>query len=142
VDFATQEQRGQAYASFVQRLLDLRAADGVYPVVGLDWWAWSDKTTGGERHNFGLVSGRDNAYDGKEAIPGTGVDRWGFRTGGERRKYGDFIGSVVAAHGSVARVLSGQIGAGSARSEGTRRPGSAVARTVEATATSSPVDYQ
>ena len=36
-----------------------------------------------ERANWGLVTPRDNAYDGKEAVEVRGKDRWGYCTGGE-----------------------------------------------------------
>jgi hypothetical protein len=40
----------------------------------------------------------DNAYDGKEAKRDSGMDQWGFQTGGEDRDYGDFLGSVQRAN--------------------------------------------
>jgi hypothetical protein len=105
LDFPTQAARGQAYADFVQRVLSMRADDGTYPIVGIDWWAWSDKVTGGEGHNFGLVSIRDNAYDGREAVMASGQDAAGYPTGGEKANYGDFLSRVVRANESVGNML-------------------------------------
>jgi hypothetical protein len=109
-NFSTQEARGQAYASFVRRILNFRASDGMFPFVGLDWWAWTDKITGGENNNFGLVSGRDNAYDGREAVVAAGRDPWGYPTGGEAKNYGDFLSAVSRANESVLPALKSQVG--------------------------------
>lgn len=114
-DHATQEGRGQAYAAFVHRLLNLRAADGSYPAVGLDWWAWTDKVTGGEGNNFGLVSNHDNAYDGREAVRLPGKDPWGFAVGGEKADYGNFLAWAARANAEVEGVLQAQMGAAAAR---------------------------
>jgi hypothetical protein len=47
-----------------------------------------------EKLNWGLITDRDNAYDGKEAVRRAGTDSAGFRTGGEERDYGDFLSTV------------------------------------------------
>jgi hypothetical protein len=114
-DHPTQEERGRAYAAFVRRLLALRGSDGSYPVVGLDWWAWTDKVTGGEGNNFGLVSNKDNAYDGREAVRRPGRDAWGFTTGGEANDYGNFLAWVARANAEVEDALQAQMGATAAR---------------------------
>ena len=114
-DFKTQEERGRAYAAFVRRLLALRASDGSYPAVGLDWWAWTDKVTGGEGNNFGLVSNRDNAYDGREAVRAPGRDAWGFGTGGETADYGNFLAWASRANAEVEGTLQAQMGAAASR---------------------------
>jgi len=65
--------------------------------------------------NWGLVSLRDNAYDGKEAIRAAGVDPWGYPTGGEERDYGNFLGAVIAANAGVEAMLTaGGTGGGTA----------------------------
>ncbi len=68
------------------------------------WWAWTDSFA--EQTNWGLVSLLDNAYDGREAVVGAGVDPWGFKTGGEERNYGDFITSVRNANLTVMQALA------------------------------------
>lgn len=105
LDFPTQAARGQAYADFIQRMLSFRADDGSYPVLGIDWWAWTDKVAGGESNNFGLVSNLDNAYDGREAVIAAGTDPWGYPTGGEKADYGDFLSHVVRTNALVGDTL-------------------------------------
>jgi hypothetical protein len=116
-NFPTQALRGQAYARELEGLLNLRASDGTACVVGIDWWEWTDKVIGGENMNFGLVTNLDNAYDGREARVAGGTDRFGYRTGGETRDYGDFLSAVKNAHDAIAGVLKLQLGnaAGQAR---------------------------
>jgi hypothetical protein len=97
-DNPTQELRGQAYANYVDRLLQFRASDGINPVVGIDWFAWTDKTVDSENANFGLVTNLDNAYDGEEDVRARGTDPWGYATGGEASDYGDFLSAVRQAN--------------------------------------------
>ncbi len=109
-DYSTQEDRGEAYASYVQQLLALQAPDGSYPVVGVDWWAWKDSTeseddSDQDRCNCGLVTILDNAYDGLEAVVADGTDPWGYSTGGEQESYGDFLSDVIIAHDQVCSHL-------------------------------------
>ena len=74
------------------RLFSFSTRDGIFPIVGLDWWEYMDKPAEGA--NWGLVTPKDNAYDGKEAQQARGRDRWGYLTGGEDRNYGDFLSAV------------------------------------------------
>jgi hypothetical protein len=96
-DFATQEERGAGFSSYLADLTNLKDSDGNYCVVGFDWWSMTDKTAGGEDTNFGLVSNLDNAYDGSEDIIAAGTDSWDYDTGGEAGNYGDFLTAVIAA---------------------------------------------
>jgi hypothetical protein len=105
LDFPTQEERGGAYERFIQSILDFQADDGTYPIVGIDWWAWTDKIVGGEGNNFGLVTNRDNAYDGKESVIAAGQDASGYPTGGEKSNYGDFLSRATRANALVAQTL-------------------------------------
>jgi hypothetical protein len=105
VDLPTQEERGQAYARYIQDVLAFQGDDGSYPIIGIDWWAWTDKTVGGEGNNFGLVSSHDNAYDGKEAVIAGGQDLWGYPTGGEKGNYGDFLSQVKRANTLIGDTL-------------------------------------
>ncbi len=57
-----------------------------------------------EQTNWGLVSLADNAYDGREASNEVGTDAWGFKTGGEERKYGDFL--TVVHNANLQLMLS------------------------------------
>lgn len=104
-DFPSQEARGKRYAEYLHQLIALQASDGTYPVIGIDWWAWCDKVVGGEANNFGLVTIRDNAYDGKEAVKARGADPWGYPAGGEEGDYGDFLSRVTEVNHSVKAMI-------------------------------------
>jgi hypothetical protein len=111
VDFVypTQEERGKAYSYYMQTLFDFKSSDGTNPVVGIDWWSWNDKTSGGECTNFGLVTQQDNAYDGKEAVVATGTDEWGYPTGGEGNDYGDFHSAMRQANSDIMNKLRNEL---------------------------------
>jgi hypothetical protein len=87
----TQPARGAAYVRNLKTFFDTKGKDGIMPVVGMSWWEWTDKSTGGENGNFGLVTNSDNAYDGVEDRITTSRDRFGNKRGGEVRDYGDFL---------------------------------------------------
>lgn len=106
-DYPTQAARGLAYAADISALTNLTGSDGRKFVLGIDWWEWTDKSTGGEHGNFGLVTNSDNAYDGKEAVVAPGVDPWGYKTGGEVANYGNFLAPVTQANNSVYQLAAG-----------------------------------
>jgi hypothetical protein len=106
-DVASQSQRGQYYATDLEKFLNARGSNGDYYVVGMDWWELVDNP--GEGVNWGLLTRRDNAYDGKEAVRAKGKDPWGFSTGGEERDCGDFLSSVRKANAEVFRRLSQEL---------------------------------
>ena len=68
------------------------------------WWWWLDMV--GEQKNWGLVSLMDNAYDGIEGSKTSGIDAWGYRTGGEEKNYGDFIGPARDINFSIQERLA------------------------------------
>jgi len=73
------------------------------PWVGYDWWAYLSYGFT-EQSNFGLVSWRDNAYDGKEAVSAVGVCSLplsGYNCGGEWNTYGNFLGPVTSINASL-----------------------------------------
>lgn len=96
--YTTQALRGQCYQELMQAYLNTTAADSSHPVVGVDWWEFADKVTGGENANFGLVSDLDNPYDGVCDITGTATDKYGFSCGGEAANHGNFITGVEAGN--------------------------------------------
>lgn len=104
----TQEERGEAYAKNVADLLRRRTPRGVRYIVGAGYWALMDTAwlQFFEARNFGLVTIRDNAYDGIEARTARGRDRYGFQARGEDRDYGDFLSRVKAANRSVYEQVS------------------------------------
>jgi len=89
----------------VTDVLALKGADGRHPVVGIDWWTFTDKTVGGERTNFGLVTTHDNAYDGREARVQKGADSLGRPIGKEDRDFGDFLTGVTSVNREVELIL-------------------------------------
>lgn len=98
-DFPTQEKRAEGYRKQLDFLYSFQGADGIHPVVGMEFFAYMDKWA--EKGNSGLVSLRDNAYDRKEAVVAIGKDAWGYTTGGEERNYGDFISGACEANSAV-----------------------------------------
>ena len=85
------------------------ANDGTRPYIGIDWWEWPDKVSGGENTNFGWVSQRDNPY-------GLGLDTNGnncTETQGavmindctELATHGDFITSAVTENVKLMNAL-------------------------------------
>jgi FG-GAP-like repeat/FG-GAP repeat len=93
----TQDIRGRRYADRLAFLLTQPT------VVGLKWWALADSWA--ERANWGLVSLRDNAYDGREARVAHGADPWGYATGSEEHDYGDMLSWVMDAHARLPAAL-------------------------------------
>jgi hypothetical protein len=102
-DNPTQAARGDYYAKFLEALFNLRAGDGSHPVIGISWWTLYDSRR--ESTNWGLVTERDNAYDGREAQPGVGVDQWGYATGREAAHYGDFLTRVRETNSLIDKLL-------------------------------------
>lgn len=100
---STQPQRGALYTSMLNSLINARATYGSYPVIGYKWWQFTDNP--GQEMNWGLLTLRDNEYDGKAATIATGTDAWGYPTGGEVNNYEDFLDSVIGANQSVMPTL-------------------------------------
>ncbi len=103
----TQAARGQRYQRRLDSLFSgVSSVTGSSPYVGILWWWWIDMV--GEQKNWGLVSLMDNAYDGVEAGMAQGIDAWGYRTGGEEKNYGDFIGPAREVNFSVLERLAAE----------------------------------
>jgi hypothetical protein len=61
--YATQADRGEGEVSWWKSILQLKNANGLYAVVGIEHWQLYDNNT--EEMNFGLVTAdHDNPYDG------------------------------------------------------------------------------
>lgn len=99
----TQEERAKIVVFMIKQALNVRGSNGDSFVVGYDFWSWADH--GPEKTNWGLVTSRDNAYDGKEATIAPGHNRWDYPTGGEKADYGDFLTAITAVNQSVYREL-------------------------------------
>jgi hypothetical protein len=103
VDYLRQTARGEAYTRFIDMMWSYHTSANVHPAVGIGWWEYMDKW--GEKANWGLVSPRHNAYDGKEARRALGTDPWGYPTGGEAHDFGDFLSYATAAHTWIVEQL-------------------------------------
>jgi hypothetical protein len=100
----SQRERAALYGKEVRWLFSYQTRSGVHPVIGLDWWEYMDKWA--EKAAWGLVTPRDNAYDGKEAVAARGKDSLNFPTGGEERNFGDFLTSVTQTNLAIDRNLA------------------------------------
>lgn len=104
-DFPTQRARAAQYGNIdMPNFLSAEGSDGVHYVLGADWWQVYDDLV--QNANFGLITDRDNAYDGKAAVVASGVDSWGIPTGGEKADYGDFLDTVTHANLDALRVIA------------------------------------
>jgi len=104
-NFPTQGLRGSHYQNVdLPAFLNAQGSNGDYYVLGFDWWELVDNP--GEGMNWGILTRLDNAYDGNEAVIATGVDPWGFPTGGEAANYGNFLGSVKAANATILNAIA------------------------------------
>jgi hypothetical protein len=83
---------------------------GTSPIVGLAWWQYTDCQA--EKANWGLVTLRDDPYDGVSSSTSQGYDSWGYPTGClatfgcEQATYGDFLDDVTNANLNALRALS------------------------------------
>jgi Putative Ig domain len=68
-DYGTQERKGQDVYSFIATDLSATYPNGSYPYIGYSLWSYFDSWA--EQKNWGLVTWRDNAYDGHESITGS-----------------------------------------------------------------------
>ncbi|MCY3021239.1 MAG: hypothetical protein NTW87_19670 [Planctomycetota bacterium] len=105
----TQPEKAALYR---EKLLDgwNYTPDGkTYPMVLVSYWAWAENSS--EKRNWGVVSLKDNLYDGKEATklgadgkPGTWDD--------EDRDFGDCVTGFKAAHDAMLNMLKDFISKG------------------------------
>ena len=109
-ELQTQEARGQLYAKRLQQLAAAADSSGVQHLVGLKWWAMYDSR--GEGANWGLLTLRDDPYDGVASTAAAGKDQWGYPTGClpvfgcEPAHYGDFLDSVARANLALIQQLA------------------------------------
>jgi hypothetical protein len=81
-------------------------------ICGIQWWQYLDNYR--EFYNWGLVTLRDNAYDGVQAVQATSsedivIPGWKTLTisrGGEYADYGDCITGITTANASVYTSLA------------------------------------
>lgn len=103
-DATTQAMRAERFRTMTTKLMDAKdSATGTHHNVGYKWWQYYDSR--GQQANWGLVTPRDNAYDGRAAIRGTGTDDLGYPRGGEQADYGDFLSGVTSANQNIYPYL-------------------------------------
>ncbi len=104
--YDSQEARARAWRDGLYGGLMEAAANGDYFRIGANWWKFSDNgwTFWRERYNFGLVTLRDNAYDGREATL-NGADGERGTADDETRHYGDLLTGVTQANTGVYKAL-------------------------------------
>ncbi len=106
-DYATQELRGQQYATDQQAILNAQGSNGDHYIVGTSFWSLTDNSS--EDTNWGLISYSDNAYDGKCAVIAPGTDQYGYPCGGEQGNYGNFLDSVTQSNADIVQQIIQQI---------------------------------
>ena len=104
--FSTQQARGQDYYNETTQYISWAYPNGGRPFVGQLWFQLNDNV--GEQSNWGIVTFRDNLYNGKEAQVAAGTDPSGYPTGGEARDYGDVLDLVNQAHQYILANLPAQ----------------------------------
>ena len=96
-DFASQEERGKAWYNQIKYLLTTESYNRDIQAVGFNWWSWQDF----QDLNQGLISLRDNTYDGHEDVAGSvtcSSPLQPLTCGGEAHNYGDLITLVRNAN--------------------------------------------
>ena len=112
-EFETQAARGSYYqSSMIPGIFNsCDTPTTTCHQVGFNYWAYYDSR--GEKQNWGLVTPRDDPYDGVSATPTPGYDSWGYPTGCvsgygcEQASYGDFITYVRKGNLWVLDQLAG-----------------------------------
>jgi hypothetical protein len=102
-NFPTQGARGQRYSQMMSDMLNAKdTGSSTYHIVGIKWWELYDNR--GLKADYGLLTRRDNPYDGHSATMTSGMDSWGYPTGClatygcEQVNYGNFLESVTNAN--------------------------------------------
>jgi len=94
---ANQNVRAVQFNTDITDLWNYQSSAGNYQWVGFDWWAFLSFNFW-EHQNFGLVSWRDNAYDGHEDVSGSvscSAPISSYTCGGEQHNYGNFLGPAT-----------------------------------------------
>jgi hypothetical protein len=115
----TQNERAEKWRAALHEAVTEKSPSGDYFRIGQNWWKYSDNgwTYWLERYNFGLVTQKDNAYDGKQATR-LGADGKAGTWDDEAGDYGDLLTGVTQANkGIYERILKHD---GSASSTATR----------------------
>ena len=68
----------------------------------MEFWSLTDSGRG-EATNWGLISDRDSAYNGKQTVAAPGKDSWGFPICGEDKSYGNYIDQATQTNVNIIR---------------------------------------
>jgi PKD repeat protein len=106
VGFDSQAAKAAAWQEGVRSGLREQASNGDFPRIGANWWKWADNgwTYSLERNNWGLVTQKDNAYNGAEA-GSLGADGLDGTSDDEEQDYGDVWTVVTETNTSVYSVV-------------------------------------
>ena len=101
-----QPDRARKWAEGMNAIATDRSPGGDYFRLGRNWWKLSDNgwTYWLERYNFGLVTIKDNAYDGKEATK-LGADGKAGTWDDEERDYGDLLSEMTRANKGLYELI-------------------------------------
>jgi hypothetical protein len=100
----TQAARAAQYAIDLNAFLGAQGTNGDNYILGFDWWAWGDSATN-QHTNWGILTQRDNAYNGIEDVNYQVRDSGGYLTVPEDRSYGDFITPITATNNNILQQL-------------------------------------
>jgi hypothetical protein len=113
--YATQALRGAGLQTSINALFNTQISTGpqagTFPMVGYAWWTYYDMRSVSQ--NLGIVTPRDDPYDGVSSTTTQGYDSWGYPTGCvptfgcEQGNYGDFIGPATTANLNALRATAG-----------------------------------
>ncbi len=103
-DYPTQAARGAQFQNDMTDYWNMcSSTTGSCPWVGYDWWAYLSYGFP-QFTSFGLVSWRDNAYDGHDATAATAScssPANSYNCGGEMGNYGNFLAPVTAMNSTL-----------------------------------------
>ncbi|MDR3747559.1 MAG: hypothetical protein P4M04_05330 [Acidobacteriota bacterium] len=80
----------------------VKTTNGDRHIVGVDFWSLTDSGWG-EATNWGLISDRDSAYNGKQTVAAPGKDSWGFPICGEDKSYWNYIDQATQTNVNIIR---------------------------------------
>jgi len=107
----TQQEKARKYRDLLVEGWSYTPDGKTYPMVLVSYWSWAENAS--EQRNWGVVSLKDNLYDGREATrlgadgkPGTWDD--------EDRDYGDAVTGMRAAHVELLNRLKDHVEKGRA----------------------------
>jgi hypothetical protein len=107
---ATQALRATQYNTDIQNLWNFcNGSTGNCQWVGENWWAFLSFSFY-EHQNYGLISWRDNAYDGHEDVTATvtcSAPETAYSCGGEQNNYGNFLRPATLTNAWVDQQLVG-----------------------------------